>query len=271
MRSEPLYLHLAKALNGLRIASQEWKCYLSGLVGELKLSTDGLGPCLFAGELRPGVPCLILVYVDDLLIAAPTAPDVDKVINTIGKHVVLRKTRIIEASHSGGGQLKLLRRLLCRQQGESAILVGLPQDYLESTFRSYGLKSPSGSAPDITVRLEKENEKELSSESYTKFRAALGKLSWYAQTRQDVRAWVAMLATQQAKPTERTERVLPGVLRFLMSVGNVVLRMPSISDALKMEKGILDVDYHLVGYSDASHAPLRTTGRRGVSGGVVSV
>ena len=57
---------------------------------------------------------------------APTAADVDKVINTIGKHVVLRKTGIIEASHSGGGQLKFLGRLLCRQQGESAILVGLP-------------------------------------------------------------------------------------------------------------------------------------------------
>ena len=78
---------------------------------------------------------MILVYVDDLLIAAPTAADVDKAINTIGNHVVLRKTWIIEASHSGGGQLKFLGRLLCRQQGESAILVCLPQDYLESTFR----------------------------------------------------------------------------------------------------------------------------------------
>ena len=112
--SERLYLHLTKALNGLRIASQEWVCYLSGIVAELKLSADGLEPCLFAGELRPGVPCLILVYVDDLLIAAPAAADVDKVINTIGKHVVLRKTGIIEASHSGGGQLKFLGRLLGR-------------------------------------------------------------------------------------------------------------------------------------------------------------
>ena len=271
VRSEPLYLHLAKALNGLRIASQEWICYLSGIVSELKLKTDGLEPCLFAGELRPGVPCMILVYVDDLLIAAPTAADVDKVINTIGKHVVLRKTGMIEASHSGGGQLKFLGRLLCRQQGERSILIGLPQDYLESTFRAYGLKSASGCAPDITIHLEKENEKELSSESYSKFRAALGKLSWYAQTRQDIRAWVAMLATQQAKPTEGTEKALRAILRFLMSDGNIVLRMPSNSEALKMEKGVFDLDYHLVGYSDASHAPLRSTGRRGVSGGVISV
>ena len=63
---------------------------------------------------------------------------------------------------------------------------------------------------------------------------------------------MAMLATQQAKPTEGTERALRAVLRFLMSDGNVVLRMPSNSEALKMEKGLLNVDYHLVGYSDAS-------------------
>ena len=100
--------------------------------------------------------------------------------------------------------------------------------------------------------------KEISSESYTKFRAALGKLrlSWYAQTRQDVRAWVAMLATQQAKPTEGTERALRAVLRLLMSDGNVVLRMPSNSEALKMEKGVFDVDYHLVGYFMLHTPPL---------------
>ena len=162
--------------------------YLPSIVAELKLKTDSLEPCLFAGELKPGTPCMILVYVDDLLIAAPKVEDIDRVIDTVGKHVVLRKTGIIKASHSGGGQLKLLGTLLCRQQDE--------------TLQAYGLKSASGSAPDITVHLEKENEKELSSEAYSRFRAALGKLSWYAQTRQDICAWIGMLATQQAKPTE---------------------------------------------------------------------
>ena len=121
------------------------------------------------------------------------------------------------------------------------------------------------------MHLEKENEKELSSEAYSRFRATLGKLSWYAQTRQDICAWIGMLATQQAKPTEGTERALRMVLRYLMSDSSVVLRMPANSEALKMEVGVFDVDYHLVGYSDASHAPLRSTGKRRVSGGVLSV
>jgi len=122
--------------------------YLPSIVAELKLKTDSLEPCLFAGELKPGTPCMILVYVDDLLIAAPKVEDIDRVIDTVGKHVVLRKTGIIKASHSGGGQRKFLGTLLCRQQDE--------------TLQAYGLKSASGSAPDITVHLEKENEKELS-------------------------------------------------------------------------------------------------------------
>lgn len=59
--------------------------YLSGII--VGLHTDSLEPCLFAGGLKPGVPCLILVYVDDLLIAAPKGEDIDRVISTIGKHV----------------------------------------------------------------------------------------------------------------------------------------------------------------------------------------
>ena len=98
---------------------------MSSIVPELKLKTDSLEPCLFnAGELKPGTPCMILVYVDDLLIAAPKVEDIDRVIDTVGKHVVLRKPGIIKASHSGGGQLKFLGRLLCRQQGDRSILVG---------------------------------------------------------------------------------------------------------------------------------------------------
>lgn len=124
--------------------------YSSSIAAELKLKTDSLEPCLFAGELKPGTPCMILVYVDDLLIAAPKVEDIDRVIDTVGKHVVLRKTGIIKASHSGGGQLEFLGRLLCRQQGDRCILVGLPQDYPESTLQAYRLKSASGSAPDAS-------------------------------------------------------------------------------------------------------------------------
>ena len=43
-RGEPLLLHLKKALNGLRSASQEWVLYLTEIVGALGLSTCSLEP-----------------------------------------------------------------------------------------------------------------------------------------------------------------------------------------------------------------------------------
>ena len=57
------------------------------------------------------------------------------------------------------------------------------------------------------------------------------------------------------------------LLRYLKSDMRIALRLPCNSEILEA-KGVQGS--HLVAFSDASHAPLRTTGRRGVTGGVVT-
>eukprot|EP00435_Cladocopium_sp_Y103_P009051 s182_g2.t1 len=113
--------------------------------------------------------------------------------------------------------VEFLGRQIFRQPGEKALSEGLPEDYLKTTFESYGLKSGSRTAPDVTPMLDQEG-KELTPEAYSRFRSALGKLSWYAQTRQDIRAWIGFLAAQQAKPTDCTEEALKAVLNILMRI-----------------------------------------------------
>ena len=83
---DPLYLHLGKALNGLRKASQEWICFVEETVKDLGLQSCSLEPCLFSGMLESG-PCLLLVYVDDFLCIAPTEEDVDRIFGVIEKRV----------------------------------------------------------------------------------------------------------------------------------------------------------------------------------------
>ena len=133
------------------------------------------------------------------------------------------------------------------------------------------MKAGSRSAPDITSMLDQVG-KELTPEAYSRFRSAFGKFSWFAQTRQDIRAWVGLLAIQQSKPIENIEKALRAVLRFLIQDQGVVLRLPA---------GILprettchpladNVEDKLVSFSDASHAPLKSTERRGVAGGVTT-
>ena len=142
------------------------------------------------------------------------------------RKVVLKKTGLVQSSKGGGGQLKFLGRQIFRQRGDKAIFVGLPEDNLKTTFESFGLKAGSRSAPDINCMFDQEG-KELTPETYSRFRSALGKLSWFAQTRQDIRAWVGLLATQQSKPTESIEKALRAVLRLLTQDQGMVLRLPA--------------------------------------------
>jgi len=52
------------------------------------------------------------------------------------------------------------------------------------------------------------------------------------------------------------------LLRYLRGDMNVAVRFPSDSQLLDSE---VFQGPHIVAFSDASHAPLRTTGRRGIS------
>ena len=267
---DPLYLHLGKALNGLRKASQEWICFVEETVKVLGLQSCSLEPCLFSGMLESG-PCLLLVYVDDFLCIAPTEEDVDRIFGVIEKRVELKRTGLIRSSQDGGGSLRFIGRVVSRRKGESSITVSLPEDYLDETFKAYGLSGKgSVSPPDVSVHVEKEGGLPLSPEAYSRFRSALGKVAWMTQTRQDLRAYVSILATQQATPTNHTEQGLRSLLRYLQNDMGVIVRLPASSQVLLQSKYFPD-RRHLVCFSDASHAPLRTTKRRGISGGVLAV
>ena len=163
-------------------------------------------PCLFSGMLESG-PCLLLVYVDDFLCIAPTKEDVDRIFGVIEKRVELKRTDVIRSSQDGGGSLRFIGRVISRREGESSITVSLPEDYLDETFKAYGLSGKgSVSPPDVSVHVEKEGGLPLSPEAYSRFRSALGKVAWMTQTRQDWRAYGSILVTQQATTTNHTKQ-----------------------------------------------------------------
>ena len=171
MGGEPVFLHLARALNGLRSASQEWVVFLSSIVDVLGLSTCSLEPCLFSGILPMGQPCLILVYVDDLSVTAPTCEALDVFFKKVGKEVKLKRIGTVGTS----GQVRFLGPNISRQKGESSVLVSLPEDYLNETLEEYKIKGSSKCPPDITQYLDKENGSELSPAAYSRLRSALAR------------------------------------------------------------------------------------------------
>ena len=250
------------------LASLEWLLYLQDILRPLGLEADRLEPCLFSGRMTSGGRALLLTYVDDILFTTEYPKDADDLKQCLKDRVPIKDTGFLPPNTLGGGSLTFIGREIVRLPGEKTVFVKIPHDYLDKTFSSYGLKSApaSAAAPTLEV-LEKPDGVPLSSESHTRFRSALGKLAWMSQTRQDLCVYIALLATQQSCPTSHTEAGLRSLLRFLAGDMSIALSIPSQDDSFGnhcLEKPVITC------YTDASHAPRRSTNRKSISGGVLT-
>ena len=99
------------------------------------------------------------------------------------------------------------------------------------------------------------------------FRRALGKLLWMAQPRHDLKLFLSLIGSQQVAPTHGTEMAIKALLRFLHGDVGTYLRLPSP----KYEELMIGAARHCIlhSFSDASFAPYRFNGRKGIAGGVV--
>lgn len=271
-RGEAMYLWLDRCLNGLRVASGDWLSFVSEIVEAVGLASDVLEPCLYAGRsVKSFRPILVIVYVDDIMVFFVKKEDRDEISTALRKHVPLKETGFIGGA-SVGGRLKFIGRDIFRVKGSWQLLVSIPPQYLKDTFKEYGILKPSSAIPDVSMHIEKagkpgEKVEALSSEAYQRFRRALGKISWMAQTREDLKTHVAILSLGQSQPTQHHEAALRALLRWLFGDMDVALALPALTDTTKASDNPLELRV----FVDASHAPLRSTFRRGISGSVLFV
>ena len=258
MKGEPIFLWAEKGINGLRIASQAWIVFFSSIVKSIGVVSGTVEPCLYVGRMvgKDQAPIVIMAYVDDLLVATTSESALKTLMTALSAHVKVRETGRVGLK---GGHLRFLGRSIFRRPGSSALYMQVDPTYLDEAFAEFDLKKGSTTFPDLRPILEQEGSQPLSAEGHARFRRVLGRLSWYCQTRQDLLILVSMLGTGQAQPFETHEKCLRAVLRYLMSDMDVALRFPSEELVLPDVKG-------LEGYTDARFAPMKSTGRRSVSG-----
>ncbi|CAE7296302.1 unnamed protein product, partial [Symbiodinium natans] len=264
---EPVYMALSQALNGLRLSSRAWLEYItSDTLGPLGLHACEREPCLFSG-LVDGVECLVLLYVDDVLIACPSQKVINKIFAALQSRVPTKLTGRILSSKGGGGHLRFLGRNIERRPGEAALTLFVDANYLDSCYDDYKLSGRGGGSsafPDIRAVLEKSsNSHVLSAEAHAKFRRVLGKLAWFAQTREDLHIAISLVSVGQSAPTAAHEEALRALLRFLRKDGDVRVHFPSpetMSNDSYQEVSV---------FSDASYAPMRSLGRKSITGGVI--
>ena len=268
-----IFLDLWKSLNGLRDASMHWLSLLTNTITKLGLWNDEFEPCCFQGQIVDGRDVLgsvvMIVYVDDILITSSSKAAEEKVVQSIAAIVPTKTTGVVLPASLGGGTLQFIGRTIERPKGEECILLSVSPKYLQSTFDEFQVKE-SKSVPDISTHLEKTDQlsqTKLTPEAYNRFRKALGRLLWLAQTRMDLKVWLSLLGSQQADPCHATETALKAILRFLKTDLNIVLRMPSNCEMLNEYTPRVAAFLHM--FADASHAPYRFNKRKGISGHVV--
>ena len=170
--------------------------------------------------------------------------------------------------------VSFIGRKIKRGLDSNTILVGVDPLYLNSTFAEFGIVKGTKAAPDVAAQMERtmvegDAKKELTPAAYARFRRALGKLLWMSQTRHDMKLYMSLIGSQQAKPLNGTEAALRSVLRFLCDDMHTCLHLPSPEyHAIVTEKS---ATCFMHTFADASHAPYRFNGRRGVSGGVAFI
>ena len=154
------FLKLKRALNGLRDASLAWLRLLAGTIQGQGLWSDTLEPCFYQGKVldskgnEVGI-AMLLVYVDDILLATSCERTESVICDAISKVVPTKTTGRILPSHLGGGQLSFIGRTLFRNPEESAIYILVRPSYLDSTFKEFGISKGSDAAPNIAEHLEK--------------------------------------------------------------------------------------------------------------------
>ena len=186
--NEPVLLLLKKSLNGLRDASLRWLEHLSSSIKSLRFWSDDHCPCVFQAVIQTSkgpTHMIFIAYVDDLLVASRSEEGLQL--------LPTKATGRIERSNNGGGTLKFLGRTIMRRSGESA---RVDPSCLAETYKEYNITSGAPTIPDISVHFEKvdsESTKPLTSEAYSRYRRALGRLLWLSQSRQDVKVHLSML------------------------------------------------------------------------------
>lgn len=84
-----LVLRLNKAIYGLKQAGREWYLLLSGTLTEMGWKSNPKDPCFFTRE-NGGTFEHLLVYVDDVLIAAPSIERADTIKDELSSHFAIK-------------------------------------------------------------------------------------------------------------------------------------------------------------------------------------
>eukprot|EP00439_Symbiodinium_sp_Y106_P006005 s11709_g1.t1 len=193
----PVYMILDQAMNG-RVAAKAWNLKLANVVKKVGLNQCPTEPSVFEGTVK-GKRFLMLCYVDDLILCGSSEAiklAIKLVTDTLNSELKIKKTGRITPI---GGRIVFLGREIERH-GEH-LRMRVPPKYMESLFETDFCKDLKvlSSPPDIVKTIEKgradpEKDSLLTEAAAMRYRAVLGRIAWWAQSRPDLARWMSILS-----------------------------------------------------------------------------
>ena len=253
---------LNRPLYGLRTAPKDWQDHFADTMQELggiRLKCENNVYLFPAHDGNNAHNHYVMGYVDDLII---TGENPQPLFDKIAGKLLLKPTGELKA----GTSIKFLGRQL-HHKGDRIEIVS-PENYLDTTFDDYQLRSAKGTmTPGTPQRKTATGVSELESNDATRYRSAVGKLMWLTPIRPDIYYATKELSRQLQTPTEDDEARLKHLLRYMITTKDYKFTLAPRINLLDNSK---THNVQITVAVDSDWAGCQTT-RKSTSGGVLQV
>ena len=199
--------HLRKALYGLKQAPRAWNTRLKQELESMGFTASEADPGLFIAQFKSG-KVFLLVYVDDILVAAKSLADI--------QHVKDRLTKAFKVRDLG--EVKYFLGMSVKRNREAKTLKMTQERLATELVSQYGMReSKIKCVPMSTsVKLEQASDDNLLDTEAFRYSELVGSLLYLSVcTRPDISQAVGALARHMARPSMEHWTAAKGVLRYI--------------------------------------------------------
>ena len=243
----PVVGRLLRALYGLKQAPRAWHQELTRILNDLGYKQTYTDPGVYFKSINESVTCILLIYVDDILILSPNKATVNEFKAELSKTVNIKdlgqckQILGVTVTHEKNGitlsQGQILSQLLTATGMDQSTPVTAPMT------SSYYLSRGSPAQPDS------HSNQPLIHSDIKAFQSALGSLLYVnLGTRPDISFAVSVLCRSMVSPSATDQQALKHLLKYIKG---------TISHRLHIGAA----QSELAAYSDSSYADCKLTGR----------
>lgn len=229
---------LKRSLYGLKQAPKSWKDAIDETLITFGFQRCLSDNCLYFKRFSDGNWCILLIYVDDILITATSEEISKEVERQISSIFEIRS--LGEVNHYLGMEVKRENDIYTINQNQ----------FIKKIIKEFGLTDAKESKIPLDSGYEKNQQGQPLLPTNKDYQKLVGSLLYISlNTRPDIAASVAILAQKVSKPSMYDWNELKRVLRYLKGSNNLKLYLSS------------NEEQDLTGYADANWGENRDDGK----------